>query len=496
MVNVLDVPVQGEMLFGGNRNVSSSSLDSAVFTLDPRDKYLPSGVRRATTTSAVHARKARLPATTRPMGRVRCNGSIGAEIVPQTSKTSQDLLPLERQHSLLSVFHRMRQTRSAGSNAKPNLVWSRKIFSRAGQRKVQEAPDPVPEITNLHDHVLAPSPMSIGDAFKLPIQLPSTADDSDRAPTAFIVSLKGSRNSVCLLEQLSSSDQGHSAPPKKGEQELEDGDATSSVRILESSFLSSHKHPLEQLRDTLSYFAPTIADERNDMELSDHLGRLDLVPDAVETLADATNMPVDKKATTSKAFPSTESPGSFEADSHALKYGYAESLASYAASANFSPCLAPNTIPSGPTSPYHLSQPETPFMSEFGDELLPTLRDSESLSEMGKSNSSDPNSLSTRPSSRAGPPNLSLPHGGDAQTSHVALGGFQGYSLPNDDHASVLTIRKLPSLTLKKTDGASPFAQQNAKQDLVHSWNDGSEHHMTALGELVDDLGYLGGVII
>ena len=132
-------------------------------------------------------------------------------------------------------------------------------------------------------------------------------------------------------------------------------------------------------------------------------------------------------------------------------------------------------------------------MSDFGDEFLPPLRDSEILSQMGRSTSSDLDLLLARPSPGAAPPRL---QGADTQNSHATSDGFQGYSLPDHDHASVLTIRKLPSTTSKKIDSAAPFTRHGSKQDLVHAWNDGSEQRMTALGALVDDLGYLGRVII
>lgn len=481
MLNVLEVPVQGSVLFGGSRNASSSSLDSAVFTMDPQDKYLPSRVRRATTTPAVHARKACLSATSKPAVRAPCNGSIGPKIVPQlqTSKTTRDVLILERQHSLLSVFHRMRQTRSAGSNAKSNLVWPRKIFSRAGQRKKQETSDTVPEIANLHDNVLSPSPTTIGEPFELPIQLPSAADHADRAPTAVMVNFAGPKNDVRPLEKPSFGDQSISL--KKGEQGLEDRPMTSPVSHWRSSFSSSYHTPLEEPRDAPPYLAPSAADQTNDVVLSDYFGQLDLAPYAVEPLADLSKPNFHQHIHT---VPLTESSGSLEHGYDSPNYGYAESLASYAASANFSPCLASNTTHSGLMSPCHLSQPETPVMSEFGDELLPALRDFDSLDL----------DLSARPSSSTGPPKISLPQQSDTQDPHATLGGFQGYTL--HDRASVLTIRKLPSLTLEKTDATSPFAQQGSRQDLVHSWNDGSERHMSALGELVDDLGYLGHLII
>lgn len=233
----------------------------------------------------------------------------------------------------------------------------------------------------------------------------------------------------------------------------------------------------------------------NDMALSDPLDRLNLAPDTEETLKDPTKMLLDERTTVSNTLPSAEKLGSLELDFHSPQYGYAESLASYTTSANFSPCLASNTTLSGPMSPCHSSQPETPVMSEFEDDFLPPLRDSESLAQMGRRTSSDLDFLLAKPSSRAAPQHLLQQQGGDAQKSHAAWGGFEGYSLPDHVQGSALTIRKLPSVTVMKTDGASPFTQQDSKQDLVHSWNDGSEHRVTALGELVDDLGYLGKMI-
>ena len=491
---MLDVPVQENALFGGSRNVSSSSLESAVFTLDPRDKYLPPGVRRASTTSAVHARKAHIPATTRLVVRAPRNASIEAGTVPPTSNPTQDVLTLERQHSLLSVFHRMRQTRSAGSNTRSNLAWPRKIFTRAGQSAKHDAPGSVSGVAKLPDCTPSLPPTRTGDGLELPIQLPSTAGSTDRVPTALIVNLRGSESSILPLEQSRSSAHSQSALPNKREQGHEDEHVTSSIRNSKTSFLSNYYTPPEELRDTLSYFAPTLADERNDMALNEHIGRLNLAPNAGATLANSTEIPLDEHISIPDAAPSAELLGSLGLDFDPPKDGYAESFASYATSVNFSPCLASNTTHSGPMSPCHLSQPETPVMSECDDEFLPPLRDPESLAQMGRSTSSDLDLLSAKPSSRAAPPHLPRPQGSDARNPPAALGGFQGYSLV--DHASVLTIRKLPSIPLKKTDGAAPFPRQSSKQDLVHSWNDGSEHRMSALGELVDDLGYLGDVII
>lgn len=232
------------------------------------------------------------------------------------------------------------------------------------------------------------------------------------------------------------------------------------------------------------------------MALSDHLGRLNLAPGAEMTLTDPTKMDLDEQSTLPTAVQSTEPLGSLGLDSHP-KYGYAESFASYATSVNFSPCLASSTTHSGPMSPCHLSQPETPIMSDFEDEFLPPLRGPDSLASVRRSTSSDLDLCANHSPTAAPPHPPRPPQASVAQASHAPPGGFQGYSLPDHDHASVLTIRKLPSLTSTQLDGrAPPLAQQSSKRDLVTSWNDGSQHRVSALGDLVDDLGYLGHVII
>lgn len=477
MVNVLDVPIQGEVFFAGSRGDSSSSFDSTVFTLDPKDKYLSPGVRRATTTSAVHSRKVLLAPKASPMMRaLRHSSIIRAETGPRTSRTTEALLTLERQRSLLSVFHRMRQTRSAGSNVKSNLVEPRKIFSRAGQPTKQGMLDPLLGAPKLLDHGSDLPPTKIRGDLEISIGLPSTAVNTERAPSALMVNITGSKHEVRPLEQLASSDHSESSIPSE---RIEDGYATPSIQNSDTSFGSSCYTPLKQLE--------------NDMALSDHLGRLNLVPDAEQILSKSVKLLPEKKIAVVNAIPSTETLGSFELNFNSPKYSYTESLASYATSANFSPYLASTTTPGGPMSPCHLSQPETPVMSDFGDEFLPPVRDSESPAQMHRSSASDLDLLLARPSSRAVPPRLPCP---PTQKPHAVAGGFQGYSLPDHDHASVHTIRKLPSIALKKTDGASPLTHQASKQDLVHSWNDGSEDRVTALGELVDDLGYLGEMII
>lgn len=155
---------------------------------------------------------------------------------------------------------------------------------------------------------------------------------------------------------------------------------------------------------------------------------------------------------------------------------YAGSVSSYTTNNIFSPGLASSSAHTGGMSPFHLSQPDTPSISDFGEDVL------------GGGISFDTNYCDL------------LGTHGPRDTSKSALNnraypGFQEYSLSEFDQASVLTVRKHPNDSLESRGSGTAFGQHDSKE-LVHSWNDGSAHRMTALEELVDDLGYLGEIII
>ena len=155
----------------------------------------------------------------------------------------------------------------------------------------------------------------------------------------------------------------------------------------------------------------------------------------------------------------------------------------------FSPGLAASTIQTDAMSPCHLSQPISPLRSDFG-EALSDLRNDHHSQTCSMNLAGDFDKLYLHPTCE--PSSITQP------TPQRSSGGFEGYSLREEEQSSVLTLRNLPASTSKSPSGESPFSHQGS-QDLVHSWNDGSEHrldNMTALDELVEDLGYLGEMIV
>lgn len=133
----------------------------------------------------------------------------------------------------------------------------------------------------------------------------------------------------------------------------------------------------------------------------------------------------------------------------------------------------------GQMSPHYLSQPGSPSVRDFEDVWEPE----------------SPSRLASQPAPFESPPLLGKPTFGRGFDSLPmpqlsSRSGFQGYSLPQEEHASDLTLRKLSS----SQQQPSPSTHSHR---LVQSWNDGSsQQHLAALDELVDDLGHLGQIIV
>ena len=468
-----------------SHNGSSTSIDSIlVFTLDPQDKYLPPGVRRAATTSAIQQRKAKLAVTPKPRHRAATSEPDKEDTIPRTGQST-----LERQRSLLSVFHKLRQTRSAGSNAKSGLAWPSRLFSRSGSRAGQsETSEEIPEVPKLPSQLLNRAVTGSGDAFNLPIQRPDTPPPmpSRDAPVPMVDRVESPSRRSSQIDAIN----GKSREEPENPQLQEDSNlsATSAPRLPHPSSTSTHAL-FEKLSEQLTRFAESTAIAKSSVAEHESHGKKRIETDVQIAAKDAT---LEESTSATHA---TSSLGPIKCPNMSehlcpTTHGYATS--SYAASDDQSPYFDSNTTHSNPMSPLHLSQPETPVMSEFGDEHFSIRRSSISLAQLAISDGHDLDQSLPRPPSRAAPP----PPASKPATAYSTLGGFQGYSIPDSDHTSVLTIRKVPSTTFKPTDTTSNFGPQGNKKELVESWNDGSEHRMSALSELVEDLGYLGTVII
>ena len=131
-----------------------------------------------------------------------------------------------------------------------------------------------------------------------------------------------------------------------------------------------------------------------------------------------------------------------------------------------SPSLTFSTALSGYMSPLHLGQPSTPMIDEFEESFFDLKLDS---------------SL----------PRCDEQPEDDNVTPHATHSDFLGYHLPKVDYKSALTVHNLQSTTPKD----SP-SKKKSSHELVHSWNDGSTAPETGLDGFLDELGYLGEVIV
>lgn len=487
-MNILEVPVQTNLVKG--RNVSSTSIDSLVFTLDPSDKYLPPGVRRAATTSAIKQRKARPGAAPKIVHR-SASTPVQSSYPPKTSSSSLvGQSTLRRQRSLGSVFQRMRQTRSAGSNVKSALAWPRKLFSRNGQSVKVDSED-IPAVPKLPTQLSAQYSPAKETGFESRIQPPPTTYKNHEICLLAEETAQGSMDVAWPHEDTSVTDyrpefcrtweSHHNAEPRSG-----GGDTKISSE-------SRHSTPLEYLENLDAQFAEFSAVVGHDISLLTQEHSAGFLPPS--DCADRSE-PLKPRASTGEAMPqprTSEEQQQAEQKFYAANYAYREfSVFSYAASEDGFPDLASNTTHSGPMSPLHLSQPETPttvaFEEDYDADFLQLQRYSGTSANFAPADPFIQLRGSPKPPTREPPPppppSKTIP-----MTPRSTLSGFQGYSLPQDDYKSVTTIRKLPSSTLQSIKTPPPLPQQSGKEDLVHSWNDGSE-------QTLDDLGYLGQLIL
>lgn len=137
-------------------------------------------------------------------------------------------------------------------------------------------------------------------------------------------------------------------------------------------------------------------------------------------------------------------------DVYSVRQNSADSASSYATNNLFSPGLAPSSVVTDGMSPCHLSPPGTPDKDELGHGHLESSRPVSNYTETHEILSSDII---------------------EALRKSLAAANIQDKPYPD-----------------------SSLHRQGSRA-LVTSWINGSEHLITGLGDLLDDLGYLGDLI-
>lgn len=504
-VNVLDVPIEAIEIHA--RNESFSYIGSEVYTMDPKAKYVK--LKPRTRHNAVNTPPARLLSMP---ARVVANDALKATIQntplhtrssdvhqEMTTPTATGVLRPKPKSSgsptkrmFLAALYKMRGIRSAGTTPSQELndeaidvpvmlrqtldkslsVRQAKLIPEAYTSKVsiasknmlQTTPEPLARVKP----ALPPCEHRFSNERMSPLSL----EPAENEVTLSFEPLVRMKPALRLLEHRSSEER--ISPLTLGPTEDE---ATFNFFSGESSRGSSSSYfvPLEKLQTQKAVF-----------ENSKHSQCPFSILATVELTSVSATQQTDALAIGASRAGKEESKmycDNAQSAVHSATPSYYGSVSSYVTNKMFSPGLAASTIETDGMSPYHLAQPDTPSISEFeGDPLgaKPTSNlepnvDSSHIQVLEDVRISPMANLHTR--------------------VHPSKGTFQGYSLPETEQASALTLRKLPSLTLESQGVDSPFRKPGS-QALVHSWNDGSEHRITALEELVDDLGYLGELIV
>lgn len=441
-----------------DRQSSSGSIESAVFTLDPSTKYCkpkPFAHKVEPAFGRVYDRFSESATSQGAPKFITQASDLQSDDLDRKSKVST--IPCRElnerpksfqssvKRSILLTIDKMRGSRSAGSNAWQEL--------KSGLRQ--------PSLEN----ITVPS-RSPGD----PGKSSSTCHVNDK--TKYVISDSKIRDNTNwnVSQDNFSRNAVHNC--------LKTSEPTDNKIFTSSNGLRNT--PLDQLSPPYLYFDKCFTEQQSTMfNATDQLMGLDVLhpnmsadfQSSVDNV-DAVDISIPRETNEDLK------PHRNEFRYHARRQNNSIS-SSYHTTENFSPGLTSSITNTDGMSPYHLPQPGTPSISEFGDDNF--------VSEY-KLQDPEPN---------IEPDKLSLDRlhlGSSANVHDAAYPGFQGYSLPKTEYESALTLRKLPSNPLT-ADCESPFKNQGSK-DLIHSWNDDGHHRISQLNELVDDLGYLGELII
>ena len=456
-LNILEVPVQGA-LTGPSRRGSSASFGSAVYTMDPKDKYRkpkpiapgavntpsPGGrkgfkvglIKRKTDPAAKSSGVVSDPAIDKPNGNVKSKKAPAKR--PQTSYS-----PIKR--SIWSTFFKIRNARTEGPN-------TRQAPGVGHANGMMENVSPVGAPT----WVCNPKSKSAIDLSRSEFMTnANTVRPKLATPPA----------STCASQ---STDTG-SKIPKPFQSDLKPEISSSGPKVLPKEgpadpYVSYYFAPFKQLQTHNSFFKGKIGTHPQ-MSLAAGGPKFSASPGTPHQWKSENNLPVIEST---KVFDLTldkeardQSLLQYDNMSHRTTSHVDSGSPSYRTQDNFSPGLASSSNRTETTPPYRPSPSESPPTSDFGGDFLHPAR---------------------RPV---------LSH---VRSACDLKSRFHLFSGASEDHCSALTPRGLPNPAYNPS-GATPGFDRHVSGDLVHSWNDGSEHRITALEELVDDLGYLGQLI-
>ena len=494
MVNVLEVPTEAAALNESLPNAASSSIESTVFTLDPHQKYRalkPLGCKLALTKSDVTSHKSpsgqirtqvapsemqRLAHENKPFPLFYQVPSDFSGVKDGGRPTSSGLL--SRRSTLMTIFHRVRGTRSAGYSRGGQETHSPRnsggesfgsvpgkpvSFERAMENATGKSSVPASHASSATPTTLLARPQALkprcAESVGAKIGTESHQVQELRVPAGPKVSPNIPLRYDYQITPLGTSfEQGglqcadQSASPKV------------SVQALSHSLRLAGSH-----QNTLSFRESH--DASNDQTLSllnDEFCRL--LDGQGSRLSNSSNARTGKASTKNgclKQCSSTEPPN----DAFSTSLGYR---------------LSSN----GSSSPLDLSELDLP--------LSPCVGHRYKLCNHERNH--DDATINDEEHARAGPRGSTqvaaiLPTAA-AKSELFSSGCFSEHNLAPVEQASALTAKLSQKAPYTSRYSTSTFLNNNARTDRILVWRGESKHHLTATEELADDLGYLGEVII
>ena len=448
----------------GDESFQDGALASLVFTLDPKAKYTPLNDRQ---TEALSTPQAQEPEAQQSQGVAKVESSH--EPPPPLCTASGQDPECSPSRGLYSAFQRLRRTKSSGVSAQKDpgrlgSSWSRKLLSRAKSSRKATAHEAVPEVPKIDLELL---------------QKMQTCDGAARAgrvwPGLGQADIPGHLPQQGVSDELLVHKPHHSAraasdvPSPLGSDDCEQKSFETPI----SSLVASPESASSITRDSMSESRLTKVQHKK-VEEQVHLNSWPLASDSQSW---------KESESQRDEFPALETG---DQQKQADDPCQLEPAGSFTSSDYCPPDLTSNTASSRRISSIRLSQPQSPQMLEFHDGNDDLAWQSNTAPDIECHNMPDD------PTEHFGynvcHPFKSLHH------SHVdTMGpahGFQGYSLPIRDQASSVTIKKPPMPC-----GEVPPLPRHASAQLVHSWDDGTPQRLTGAGAMMDELGYLGGLI-
>ncbi|KAL8836938.1 MAG: hypothetical protein Q9170_002738 [Blastenia crenularia] len=490
-VNVLEVPIQIQRE-SDSGHWSQAFADRTVFTLDPKAKY-------SSPVPFLHREVTQDPGTSLALGPTPTPVAEWHDLARHSTASTATFHPLERTRpstsqgpcvtfpnasSLKAIIQKLRGTRSVPTTSKWRVKKSLKSPTLLGGTLCDTECYDVPIHPQIFENVL-------GRQLRAPVNTPEwplaavqndpvapwTADSSIERSSSIQSSMSTTNHHQFVLSDQGTLQSGFSRASSNGSTEEPASEvrqpARRSVSFTHDTYADQSWHLRESVISELNGPSDHATRVSEDDATSVEQDCLNTVQKAASPLV----LPIQSNAPSLETSPNGVAPAAHRnglkrpARPPSLLYDKTETLATFL-----------TTSPSfyGQLSPHYLSQPESPSVRDFEEawESGSQTRPASTISNLENLRLADdiiPHDTHFEP--------LKMPQ--------LPSPGFQGYSLPEPEYSSTATVRKPASANVTSN-------QELSKDDrFVHSWNDApAEGYATNLDELVDDLGYLGQVIV